>query len=274
MVEAPVEDDLTLQCAELRAQEEIARAAAAARPAAPSQRQRMIAARQERLDAEAHARRAAAAAAAAAQAAATATPCPADTNLAQFAERRREPAAGGAVGELVSDDIARERAAQQTRRRWQRVLRQSRAARSSSSERAGVHWSDKGAAAAHVDEGAALNDKYYLGSAAHASALADALRLEVPGRHALREECSVPEGPEASGRAGIGEVLRSAVPGSRRSGGAPSAGTAEYIFTACATGVVHRWAIDRQLQSDQFRVRPAACRQIRYPIMLRALRVL
>ena len=32
----------------------------------------------------------------------------------------------------------------------------------------------------------------------------------------------------------------------------------EYLFTACATGVVHRWALDDQLQSDQFRVRTCA----------------
>jgi hypothetical protein len=31
--------------------------------------------------------------------------------------------------------------------------------------------------------------------------------------------------------------------------------TREYIFTACATGVVHQWALDEQLQSDEYVVR-------------------
>lgn len=35
----------------------------------------------------------------------------------------------------------------------------------------------------------------------------------------------------------------------------PEPGMCEYLFTACATGVVHKWALDEQLQSDQYQVR-------------------
>jgi hypothetical protein len=56
---------------------------------------------------------------------------------------------------------------------------------------------------------------------------------------------------EGSGR-GSSEGSRGMAEGG--SGGARCQGVTEFLFSACATGVVHKWALDKQLQSDLYQV--------------------
>lgn len=221
----------------------------------PSQRQLLLALKRER-EAAAEERTRAVCQQPTQAGAVTASLSPAHTSLAQFAARRKNMAERE-EGELAILELDKTLEKEQTELR-QRMQRQ----RTVQADRRDVGGPDGQqrnlAGATGTQQETDLIGKYCLGGSVYEDALAKALVLEQPGTAALKEWCEWEEREEQDEGClgGCDSRLGSPSAAPEKADFTGRQSTTEYVFTACATGVVLCWAVEKQLQSDQLRVRP------------------